>query len=198
MKYQWKVINHEIIFQGYFRMEKYELQHEKYAGGWTDTFQREIFERGSAVAVLPYDPILDRVVLIEQFRVGGIGTIDPPWMKEIVAGIIEPGETHQDVAERETLEEAGCHIKQLEKITQFYVSPGGTTEQCILFCGRVDSKDVGGIYGLDHEFEDIQVESVDLKQAEAWLQDGTISSAPSIIALQWLLLNRDRLRKEWI
>jgi len=70
MKYDWKIINHDIIFQGYFRIEKYSLQHEQYAGDWTQTFQREIFERGSAVAVLPYDPIRDRVVLIEQFRAG--------------------------------------------------------------------------------------------------------------------------------
>ncbi len=197
MKYQWKTINHEIIFQGYFRIEKFDLQHEKYGGGWTETFQREIFERGSAVAVLPYDPVRDKVVLIEQFRAGGIGTIDPPWMKEIVAGIIEPGELEQEVAEREIMEEAGCQLLQLEKITRFYVSPGGTTEQCTIFCGRVDSEGVGGIFGLDHEFEDIMVEVVDLKQAEIWLQDGTINSAASIIALQWLLLNRDRLRQQW-
>lgn len=198
MKFEWKIDKHEIIFQGYFRMEKYDLKHEKYGGGWTETFQREIFERGSAVAVIPYDPIRDKVILIEQFRAGGIGTIDPPWMKEIVAGIIEPGESQQQVAERETMEEAGCKILQLEKISQYYVSPGGTTEQCALYCGRVDSDGVGGVFGLDDEFEDILVEAVDMKQAEAWLLDGTINSAASIIGLQWLMLNRVRLRKDWV
>ena len=198
MKYEWKIDNHEIIFQGYFRIEKYHIRHEKYGGGWTDAFQREIFERGSAVAVIPYDPICDKVILIEQFRAGGIGTIDPPWMKEIVAGIIEPDESQQEVAERETMEEAGCKILQLEKIAQYYVSPGGTTEQCALYCGRVDSEGVGGVFGLDHEFEDILVEAVDMQQAESWLHDGTINSAASIIGLQWLILNRQRLRKEWI
>lgn len=197
MKYEWKIVQHEIVFQGYFRIEKFHLQHEKYAGGWTETFQREIFERGSAVAVIPYDPIQDRVVLIEQFRSGGIGALDKPWMKEIVAGIIEPGESQQEVATRETLEEAGCKILQLEKICQYYVSPGGTTEQCALYCGRVDSEGAGGIFGLDHEFEDILVQAVDMEQAECWLHDGTINSAASIIALQWLLMNRDRLRQEW-
>jgi len=96
------------------------------------------------------------------------------------------------------MEGAGCKILQLEKITQYYVSPGGTTEQCALYCARVDSDGVGGIFGLDHEFEDILVEAVDLKQVEAWLKDGTINSAASIIGLQWLLLNRDRLRQQWI
>ncbi len=197
MDYQWKIDNHEIVFQGYFRIEKYDLQHEKYAGDWTGTFQREIFERGSAVAVLPYDPIRDRVILIEQFRAGAIGTLDRPWMKEIVAGIIEHGESQQEVAERESLEEAGCKILQLEKISQYYVSPGGTTEQCALYCGRVDSEGVGGVFGLDHEFEDILVEAVTFEQARAWLLDGTVNSAASIIALQWLMLNREQLRQRW-
>lgn len=197
MKYRWKIIQHEVVYEGYFRMEKYQLQHEKFDGGLTDVFQREIFERGSAVAVLPYDPKRDKVVLIEQFRAGAIGTQQQPWLKEIVAGIIETGESQQQVAERETLEEAGCNILRLEKITQYYVSPGGTTEQCALYCGQVDSEGVGGIHGLDHEHEDIRVEVVDLKQAEAWLEDGTINSAASIIALQWLLLNRDRIRDAW-
>ncbi len=197
MDYGWKIIDHQIVFQGYFRMEKYTLQHEKFGGGWTGNFDREIFERGSAVAVLPYDPQRDKVVLIEQFRAGGIGTLQQPWMKEIVAGIIEAGESEQQVAERESLEEAGCQILQLEKVAQYYVSPGGTTEQCAIYCGRVDSDGVGGIFGLDHEVEDILVEAVDLAQARSWLEDGIINSAASIIALQWLLLHRDSLRRQW-
>jgi ADP-ribose pyrophosphatase len=198
MNYEWKVVDRQIVFQGYFRMEKYALQHELYAGGSTETFHRELFERGSAVAVLPYDPVRDEVVLIEQFRVGAIGTQSRPWLKEIIAGIIEDGESYQQVAERETLEEAGCEILQLEKITQYYVSPGGTSEQCVLYCGQVDTQGVGGIYGLDHEFEDILVEVVSLDQAKRWLDDGTINSSPAIIALQWLLLNREKIREKWM
>ena len=198
MKYQWKIINHEIIFQGYFRMEKYDLEHEKYGGGWTGSFQREIFERGSAVAVLPYDPMTDKVVLIEQFRAGTIGSLERPWLKEIVAGIIEPGETELAVARRETREEAGCEIQRMEKIGQYYVSPGGTTEQCTLYCAQVHSEGVGGIFGLDHEFEDILIEAVDVDRARLWLEDGTICSAAAVIALQWLLLNRQRLREAWV
>ena len=197
MKYDWKIVHHEIIFQGYFRMEKFDLQHEKYAGGSTGTFQREIFERGSAVAVIPYDPVTDQVVLIEQFRAGAIGSMDRPWLKEIVAGIIEPGESQQQVAERETLEESGCTIQRLEKISQYYVSPGGTTEQCALYCAQVDSEGAGGIFGLEHEFEDILVEVVSLDQADVWVKDGTINSAASIIGVQWLMLNRERIRQDW-
>jgi len=197
MKFGWQIMAHEIAYQGYFRIEKFSLQHELYAGGWSETFQREIFERGSAVAVIPYDPVHDKVILIEQFRAGAIGTQQTPWLKEIVAGIIEPGESHQEVAERETMEEAGCRILRLEKISQYYVSPGGTTEQCVLYCAQVDSAGAGGVFGLEHEFEDILVEAVDLQQARRWLEDGTINSAASIIGLQWILLNRDRLREQW-
>lgn len=196
MKYGWKIVRHDIAYQGYFRIEKFQLQHELFGGGWTETFQREIFERGSAVAVIPYDPKRDKVVLIEQFRSGAIGNMQQPWMKEIVAGIIEDGESEPDVARRETMEEAGCEILALEKISQYFVSPGGTTEQCILYYAEIDSEGVGGIFGLDHEFEDILVEAVDFKQAVAWLDDGTINSAASIIGLQWLMLNRERLRQD--
>jgi len=197
MKYDWKIIKHQLAYDGYFQIEKYHLQHEKYGGGWTATFQREIFERGSAVAVLPYDAQRDEVLLIEQFRAGGIGTLQTPWMKEIVAGIIEPGESEVDVAHREMREEAGLKILQLEKITQIYVSPGGSTEQCAIYCARVNSEGAGGIFGLAHEFEDIKVEAVSVDQASEWLNQGRLQSAATIIAMQWLLLNRQRLRAEW-
>ena len=195
MHYKWKILNHEIVYQGYFRIERFQLDHEKFDGGDTGPFMRELFERGSAVAVLPYDPVHDKVVLIEQFRIGTVRDRERPWVREVVAGIIEPGESEQDVARRETLEEAGCPILQLEPICRYFVSPGGATERCSLYYGRVDSAGVGGIHGLDDEFEDIRVEVVDFEQAIAWLNSGEIDSATPIIALQWLQLNRDRLRK---
>ena len=197
MKYQWKIAGHETVFNGYFQIEKYDLQHEKYGGGWTGTFQREVFERGSAVAVLPYDPYRDEVVLIEQFRAGGIGKMDTPWMKEIVAGIIEPGESEEEVAKREMCEESGCGIIQMERIMQIYVSPGGSTEQCAIYCAQIESKEAGGIFGLDDEYEDIKVDVVSFDTARQWLEEEKLQSAATIIALQWLMLNRERLRREW-
>ena len=197
MKYQWKIAGHETVFNGYFQIEKYDLQHEKYGGGWTGTFQREVFERGSAVAVLPYDQYRDEVVLIEQFRAGGIGKMETPWMKEIVAGIIEPGESEEEVARREMCEESGCEIIQLERIMQIYVSPGGSTEQCAIYCAQVESESAGGIFGLDDEFEDIKVEVVSFDTARQWLEEEKLQSAATIIAMQWLMLNRERLRRKW-
>ncbi len=196
MNYGWRIVDHRIVFQGYFRIEKYRIEHELYNGGWSSPFDREVFERGSAVAVLPYDPLRDRVVLIEQFRAGAIGSRERPWLKEIVAGIIEPDEALDAVARRECREEAGCEILDLQPVCRYFVSPGGSTEQCTVFYGRIDSDGIGGVHGLDEEQEDIRVEVVSYDQAMAWLDDGTIDSSVGIIALQWLRLNRGRLRRE--
>jgi ADP-ribose pyrophosphatase len=192
LKYQWKLVKHLTLFEKYFRLDEYSLSHELFGGGESPVFTREIFERGSVVAVLPYDPERRKVVLIEQFRAGAIEDPDGPWLIESVAGVIEPGESTQQVALRECVEEAGCEIRQLEIISQYYVSPGGTSEHCNLYCGLVDSDGVAGIHGLADENEDIRVMVVDAEEAFAWVREGRIRSSASIIALQWLELNQAR------
>lgn len=194
MKYRWRLEQHQTLFEKYFRLDEYSISHELFAGGESPVFTREIFERGVVVAVLPYDPRRDRVVLIEQFRAGAIDDSDGPWLIECVAGVIEAGESEQQVALRECVEEAGCSIERLETISRYYVSPGGTSEHCSLFCGIVDSEGVGGIHGLPHEHEDIRVLVVETAQAYAWVREGRIRSSATIIALQWLELNESRLR----
>ncbi len=194
MKYRWKIDKHEILFKKYFQLEEYAISHDLFAGGESDVFTREIFERGSVVALLPYDPVRRKVVLIEQFRVGAIEDEQSPWLWECVAGVVEAGEEDDDVAIRESHEEAGCEIKKLHRVCQYYVSPGGATERCTLYCGIVDSDGIGGIHGLPHENEDIRVEVVDVEQAYQWVRDGVVKSSATIIALQWLELNEDRVR----
>ena len=193
MKYQWKLVKRLTLFEKYFRLDEYSLSHELFGGGDSPVFTREIFERGSVVAVLPYDPERRKVVLIEQFRTGAIEDPDGPWLIESVAGVIEPGESTQQVALRECVEEAGCEIRQLEMISEYYVSPGGTSEHCSLYCGLVDSDGVAGIHGLPDENEDIRVMVVDTEEAFAWVRQGRIRSSATIIALQWLELNQARL-----
>ena len=112
-------------YDGYFRMDTYRLRHERFGGGWTDPFTRELFERGDAALVLPYDPVRDTVVLIEQFRIGAYAAGLSPWLVEAVAGIVEPGEAAENVVRREALEEAGCAITALEEIGPVLPSPGG-------------------------------------------------------------------------
>jgi len=189
MKYRWKVDKHEVLFKKYFQLEEYAISHDLFAGGQSQVFTREIFERGSVVALLPYDPVRRKVVLIEQFRIGAIEDEVTPWLWESVAGVVETGEENDEVAIRESREEAGCEVKQLHKIFRYYVSPGGTTERCTLYCGIVDSQGLGGIHGLPDENEDIRVEVVDVEEVYRWLDEGIIKSSATIIALQWLRLN---------
>ena len=198
MSKEFEILDKEILYNGFFRMEKYRLKHTLYAGGWSAEICRELFVRGSAVAVLLYDPQTDQVVLIEQFRAGAIIQPDRTWLVEIVAGGIEEGETAIEVAYRESMEEAGCDIQELIVINEFYTTPGGCSERITLFCGKIDSSQVGGIHGLDHEDEDILVRAVDFKDAYLMLENNEIESAIPIIALQWLALNKDKLQKQWL
>jgi len=197
MDKQFEILNQEVVYQGFFRVEKYRLKHTLFGGGWSPEVTRELFMRGSCVAVLLYDPDADKVVLIEQFRIGAISTPNKAWFVEIVAGAIEDGESAEEVAYRESLEEAGCEIQQLMVINEFYTTPGGSSEWITLFCGKVDSAQVGGIHGLDHEDEDILARAVDFDEAYLMLENGEIESAIPIIAIQWLALNRQKLKQKW-
>jgi len=194
----YEIIEKTICYKGFFSIARLRLRYRKYDGEWSDVLTREIFERGHAVAVLPYDPVRDEVVLIEQFRVGAIDFPADPWLVEIVAGIIDEGESAEEVAHREMAEEAGCAIEALEHVCDYLVSPGGATESTALFCGKVDATGIGGIYGLADEGEDIRVSAVSYDEAVAMLGSGRIKSASPIIALQWLMLHRERLRQQWL
>lgn len=192
-----ELIERETPFQGYFRIDRYALRHALFAGGMSEAITREVFERGHAAAVLPYDPERDAVVLIEQFRIGAYAAGRDPWLVEIVAGIVDEGETPTDVVHRELHEEAGLTADLLEPIGDVMLSPGGTSETVALFCARADARDADGIHGLDEEHEDIRVAAVSFDEALAALNRGDVVSAPAVIALQWLALNRERLRKLW-
>jgi ADP-ribose pyrophosphatase len=195
---QFEVLDTETVYQGFFRLEQYTLKHTLFKGGWSQPITRELFRRGNCVAVLLYDPQRDEVVLIEQFRVGAVHQPDRAWLIEIVAGAIEAGETAEDVAYREAIEEAGCEIKELLEIQQFYTTPGGCSERITLFCGRVDSSAVGGVHGLVEEDEDIRVTAVKFAQVFKMLEDGDIESGIPIIAIQWLYIHREQLRARWL
>jgi ADP-ribose pyrophosphatase len=189
------ILEERTQYDGFFSMKSYTLKHTLYKGGWSQPITRELFQRGNCVAVLLYDPIRDEVVIIEQFRIGAIQTFDQAWLLEIVAGAIETGETAEEVAYRESIEEAGCEIQELVKINDFFTSPGGTSELLSLFYGKVDTSDIGGIHGLDNEDEDIYVTTMKFNDVYQLLLDGKILSAIPIIAIQWLFINRDRLRQ---
>jgi len=193
-----EIFDKTACYQGFFRIDRYRLRHRLFSGGWSQPILRELFERGHAAAVLPYDPVRDEVILIEQFRIGALDAPGGPWLMEIVAGIIEAEEKPEDVVQRESLEEANCIISDLIPLYDYLVSPGGMTERIALFCGRVDTTHAGGIHGAKEEGEDIKVHVVTRKTALDYLQSGKINSASAIIALQWLALNHNRLKTQWL
>lgn len=192
-----EIVEKTTPFRGYFQVDRYRLRHRRYDGGWTEVMQREVFERGHAAAVLPYDPERDTVVLIEQFRVGALAAGLQPWLVEIVAGIIEPGESVADLVRREAVEEAGCTLGELVPIGTVLPSPGGCSETLAIFCGRTDSRGLGGVHGLDAEHEDIRVRVAPWAEAQALLETGALVNANAMLALQWLALNRAALRRRW-
>ncbi|KPQ01917.1 NUDIX domain-containing protein [Marinobacter sp. HL-58] len=192
-----KIEKRETVFQGFFRMDKLWLTHPRFDGGKMPTFTRELFIRGDATCVLPYDPDRDEVVLLEQFRLGALGRNQSPWLLELVAGMNEDGESPEEVAQREGQEEAGLTFEPLDKICDYLVSPGGSTELIHLYCGRISTESAGGLYGMEHEHEDIRAHVFSADDAIAMIYDGRINNAAAIIALQWLQLNRPRLREGW-
>ena len=197
MTKEFKIIKQEVAYKGFFRLEKYHLKHTLFQGGWGEEICRELFMRGNCVAVLLYDPDRDEVVLIEQFRAGAILNPDRAWLVEIVAGAIEEGESAEEVAYRESVEEAGCEIEDLMLINEFYTTPGGSSERISLFCGKVDTSNVGGVHGLDDEHEDILVTVEKFDKVYQMVESGEIESGIPIIAIQWLYINRDKLRAKW-
>lgn len=191
-----EILKQDVLYQGIMRLVRYHIRHKTFDGNWSNTFTREILERKSAAAVLPYDPILDQVVLIEQFRAGSAANPNGPWLLEVVAGVDVPPEQPGDTAKRES-EEAGCKILDIYPVCEYFVSPGGSNEYLHLYIGRIDASDVGGIHGLPEENEDIRSFTLPAEDAFALLQEGKIKTSPAIISLQWLQLNRGWLRQLW-
>jgi ADP-ribose pyrophosphatase len=192
-----KIVKTQTLYDGFFKMIKYAFKHRLYDGGWSEVVEREIFERGHAVAVLLYDPELAEFVMIEQIRIGALATSKTPWLIEIVAGIIDEGETPENVCKREALEEAGLEISRLRKAVSYLASPGGTTERLDVYIAKVDASKAQGVHGLEYESEDILVHRVAEQQAMDWIEQGVVENAATLIALQWFCLNKHKILTEW-
>ena len=197
-----KLATKETVSKSYLQVDRYVLEHRAFEGDWIGPMTREVLERGHAVAALLYDPDLDLLVLVEQFRAGvyaaQMSSEETPWLMEVVAGIIEDGEEPEGVTRREAVEEAGCDIVDMFEVGQYYLSPGVCTETITLYCARVDASNAGGHHGLDHEHEDIRVHVVSSEQAFDWLEHGKITNATALIALQWFKLHFTEVRNRWM
>ncbi|AGI26326.1 ADP-ribose pyrophosphatase NudF [Pseudomonas sp. ATCC 13867] len=188
----------EQCFKGFYKLDRLHLRHRQFAGGMGPVLTRELFVRHDAVCVLPYDPQRDEVVLIEQFRVGAMDAGVNPWLLELVAGLIDKDEEPEEVARREAVEEADLVLGALWPISQYLPSPGGSNELVHLFVGRCDSSTAAGIHGLAEEGEDIRVHVLAFEEALQAVRDGRINNAASMLALQWLALNRAEVRGLWV
>lgn len=203
-----EIIESKVVYHGFYRVRESRLRHRLFAGGWSETISREIMDRGHAVVVLPYDPLRDTILMLTQFRVGAIvegGAPErehsnyaiSPWLVELVAGMIDEGEEEIDVACREIKEEAGLEPKALHFATSYLSSPGGLTERISIYIAQVDATQASEFGGLAEEHEDIKVSEVPRVQVYELLEQGILDNAATLIGVQWLMINRDKLLAAW-
>ena len=181
---------------GFFGLEVLDLSHRRFDGGMGPGISREVFVSGDAVTVLPYDPVRDRVLLVEQFRAGPLGRGDPlPWQLEAIAGRVDPGETPEAAARREAVEEAGLALGRMERVADYYPSPGAMTEYIYSFVALCDLPDgVAGVFGAIEEAEDIKGHLLSFDALMAAVAGGEVANAPMILTALWLQRERGRLR----
>ena len=193
---KWNIKQRKRKYDGHFKVDQLIVQHELFAGGMSKELTREQVSRQNAVAVLPYDPIRDEVVLVEQFRVGALDD-ENPWLIEIIAGLVEDGEDFEKVAHREALEEANCKLENLRHVASFFPTPGGFSELSHVYIGKTDADGLEGVCGLEEEGEDIRVHVVTSDQAIGMLKHGKIRSAIPMIAMYNFMQLREMLHREW-
>lgn len=189
----YRVESKETLFQGFFRITRTVVTHRLFGGGWSAPLKRELFQRGDAVGVLLYDPNNHLIGLVEQFRIGAQRDRFGPWQYEVVAGMIDAGQTASEVALKECHEEAGLAVQELVPICDYLVSAGGTDEKMHLYCGLVDLRDRAGIFGLDTEGEDILLQVWTYDEVMQAQSEGLLNSAAVTIALLWLQLNSQKV-----
>lgn len=183
-------------YANFFALEEYDLSYRRFDGAMSAEITRAVFISGDAVTVLPYDPVRDRVLLIEQFRAGALVRGDgQPWQLEAVAGRIDPGETPEEAGRREAVEEAGLTLGEMFRVASYYPSVGAKTEYLYSYVALADLPDgTAGHFGLEGEAEDIRGHLVGFDDLMALVASGEIDNAPVILTAWWLAMNRDRLR----
>lgn len=186
MQYRYTIHKEEDAYNGFFKFKRYHLSFEKFDGGFIEGAIRECGKKGDIVGVLPYDPVTQEFILVEQFRIGMVARgIAVPWTMEIVAGFMDaPGEQPAETAKRELLEETGCEALTLHPLIDYYPSPGGSATKNHLFIATVDATTALKYTGLLEETEDICVHRIPLSVMKSKWDKGEIDNATSLIAFQ--------------
>lgn len=192
-----QIARRHIAYAGFFAVEDYVLRHRRFDGGLSPDLHRAVFISADAVSVLPYDPARDRVMLVEQFRMGPTARGDTnPWLLEPIAGRMDPGETPRQTALRETREETGLEVARLIPLPAYYPSPGAKTEFVTPFLALADLPDeAAGVGGLDSEHEDIRAHVLSFDAVMALLDTGELANGPLVLSVLHLMRMRPDLRR---
>lgn len=177
----------EFLFRGFIQVEKVNIRHRLFnRSDYSPLIQRELVHRPEAAGVLLYDDQQRRFALIEQFRIGALNDVESAWQLEVIAGVLDGDESPETCIRRESLEESGCEIKELQHLFSFYPSAGACSEFFHLYVAEVDLPLTGGIFGMPDEGENIQLHLFDYSELTLLLKNGRLRNAPVIMALQWL------------
>lgn len=197
-----QLISDDSVWNGRFPLHLVRFRNRRFDGAWSGTRTWELWHRGRAAAILPYDPVQDALVLTEQFRLPALAAGVEPVMLEVPAGLCDAGEDPAATARREAEEEANLQVTALERIGDFVLSPGAMDERCTLYAGRIEAPAAGpdgliGSGGLASEHEDIRVRRMPASEAVARALAGEYPNAITSLALLWLASRRDWLRERW-
>lgn len=189
------LLGSDLVYRGFHQIRKLRLKHRLYRGGWSEAMDREVSVRNGAAAAIVYDPVLDAVLLVEQFRAPIFDAGGKPWSLEVVAGMLDKqGESPEALIRRELEEEAGIVPYGLEKVTSYWVSPGGSSSCMHLFVALADLSAAGGVFGVASEHEDIHaivLPRAGLLQSMLAQENG---NGATLIGMFWLEANAQRLQ----
>ncbi|CAG0905734.1 unnamed protein product [Cyprideis torosa] len=196
--------------QPYLRLQRYRVEHERFDGGMA-VVERDVLALGEVAAVLAVDPRHDEFIMIEQFRIGAASAgaasagaapvvSDPttPWLLELVAGTLEPGEAIEALARRELQEEAGLEAARVETVLSYLSSPGVTSERVHVLVAEIDSRQAGGLHGCAHEGEDIRVTVQPVSAVAELIANPRCGNSLTLIGLLWLQANYADLKARWL
>lgn len=181
------ILSREYLFRGFIQVEKVSLKHRLFQqSDYTSVIHRELVQRPEAAGVLIYNDHQQKFALIEQFRIGAMDDQDSPWQLEVIAGVLDGDESPESCIRRESLEESGCELQDLQHLFSFYPSAGACAELFHLYSAEAELPEQGGIFGVADEGENIQLHILDYADIRSLLTNGRLRNAPVIMALQWL------------